>query len=62
MSPIIRCMARGLVGLVLVLMFISGPAQLAGCNITRQWPSAKAPATAITTPQPIDCGTWVHCA
>ena len=62
MNPILRDIARGLVGPALVLMFISGLAQLAGCNITRQWPSAKAPATAITTPQPIDCGTWVHCA
>ena len=62
MNPIARLIARFTVGLVLALMFISGLAQLAGCHITRQWPSAKAPATATTTPQPIDCGTWVDCA
>ena len=53
MNPIARSIARFTVGLVLVLMFISGAAQLAGCHATR--------ATA-TTPQPIDCGTWVDCA
>ena len=58
MNPILRDIARGLVGLALVLMFISGIAQLAGCNVTR----ATAAAAPATTPQPIDCGIWVDCA
>lgn len=58
MNPILRDIARGLVALALVLMFISGLAQLAACNATR------ATATASPTPalQPIDCGTWADCA
>ena len=62
MSPIIRCMARGLVGLVLLLMFISGLAQLAGCQITRQWPSAQAPHPAPATMQAASCRQWDECA
>jgi len=58
MNPIVRDIARGLVALVLVLMFISGLAQLAGCNATR----ATAAAAPAATSQPIDCGTWADCA
>jgi hypothetical protein len=58
MNPIIRDIARALVILVLLLMFVSTLAQLAGCHVTRQFPTAQAaPAS-----QPIDCGTWVDCA
>jgi hypothetical protein len=54
----INVMARFLVGLVLLIALISTAAQLAGCHITRAVPTAQA----ATTPQPIDCGTWVDCA
>lgn len=61
MNPIIRDIARALVILVLLLMFISGVAQLAGCNVTRATAAAPA-ASPSTAQQPIDCGTWVDCA
>lgn len=62
MNPIIRDIARGLVALVLVLMFISGLAGLSGCKATQATAAAPATLPASTTPQPIDCGTWVDCA
>ncbi|WP_287880469.1 hypothetical protein [Acidovorax sp.] len=57
MNPILRFIARGMVGLVLMLMLISGLAQLTGCNATRATAAAPAP-----TLQPVDCRTWDACA
>ena len=58
MNPIARSIARFVVGLVLLLMFISGIAQLAGCHVTRQFPSAQA----APTMQPASCSNWDECA
>jgi len=62
MNPIIRSIARALMALVLVLMFISGLAQLSGCHITRQWPSAQAPQPEPATMQAASCRAWDECA
>lgn len=59
MTPMIRNIARGLVTMAMVLMFISGLAQLAGCNVTRAFSTALPPqATAL----PVDCRQWQECA
>jgi hypothetical protein len=57
-----RATARLLVGTVLLIAVISTLAQLAGCHITRQWPSAQAPQPAPATMQPVDCRRWDACA
>ncbi len=62
MNPIIRSIARALMALVLVLMFISGLAQLSGCQITRQWPGAQAAQPAPATMQAASCRAWDECA
>lgn len=53
-----RATTRLLVGTVLMLAMLSTLAQLAGCHVTRQFPTAQAAPSS----QPIDCGTWVDCA
>jgi hypothetical protein len=61
-NPLARGIARSLLGLVLVLAIISTLAQLSGCHITRQWPSAQAPEPAPATMQAASCRAWDECA
>jgi hypothetical protein len=60
MNPIIRSIARALMALVLVLMFISGLAQLSGCHVTRAFSDAEAASAPAL--QPVACRNWQDCA
>ena len=62
MNPLARGIARSLLGLALALALISALAQLTGCTITRQWPSAQVPQPAPATMQAASCRTWAECA
>lgn len=53
-----RATARLLVVTVLLIAMISTVAQLAGCHITRQFPTVQAAPTI----QPASCRQWDECA
>jgi hypothetical protein len=58
----IHRLAQFLIGLVLLIALISTLAQLSGCHITRQWPSAQAPQPTPATMQAASCRAWDECA